>query len=77
MCDNLGEIFLNYNTKNGYQTNHIDIWAHFVCLYVEDGIVKVIFVRSSENKADTFTKNLSGDILNKYRTKNLTNVDCK
>ena len=43
--------------------------------YVEEGIVKVIFVQSAENKADTFTKNVSGNFLN--ATKNLASVDRK
>ena len=53
MCNNVGAIFLSYNAKNSNRTKHIDIHAHFVKQYVEDGIVKVIFVQSEDNKADT------------------------
>ena len=43
-CDNVGAIFLSYNSKNSNRTKHVDIRAHFVCQYVEDGIVKVVSV---------------------------------
>ena len=29
---------------------------------MEDGFIRIIFVRSEENLADEFTKNVSGDI---------------
>ena len=76
-CDNVGAIFLSYNKKNSNRTKHIDIGAQFVRQYVEDGIVKVLFVQSVENKADTFTKNVSGKIFKKHTTKNLVSVDHK
>ena len=34
--------------------------------YIEDGMVKVIFVRSEENDADIFTKNLNSEIFWKH-----------
>ena len=34
--------------------------------YIADGFLKVMFVKTQENTADMFTKNVSGDILNKY-----------
>jgi len=38
---------------------HVDIDYHFV-RDIEDGFVKIIFVRTKENQADIFTKNISG-----------------
>ena len=75
MCDNVGAIFLSYNAKNSNRTKHVDIRAHFVRQYVEDGVVKVIFIRSEENEADTFTKNVSGKIFRRHAIKNLESVD--
>ncbi len=40
----------------------MDIRYKFVNEYVEDGIVKIIFVKSKENDADIFTKNLHGEL---------------
>ena len=77
MCDNVGAIFLSHNAKNSNWTKHVDIRAHFVQQYVEDGIIKVIFVRLAENEADMFTKNVQGVIFRKHATKNLINVNHK
>ena len=77
MCDNVGAIFLSYNAKNSNRTKHVNIRAHFVRQYVEDEIVKVNFVRFKDNKADTFTKNVSGNIFKRHATKNLSSVDRK
>ena len=57
--DNIGNIFLSDNTSVSQWTKHIDVCCHFVRDYVEDGTVKIEFVRSEENLADPFTKNLS------------------
>ena len=77
MCDNVGAIFLSNNAKNSNRTKHVDIRAQFVRPYVEDGIIKVNFVRSTDNEADTFTKNVSGKIFRKHATKNLISTNGK
>jgi hypothetical protein len=46
-------------TTSGH-TKHVDIWFHYVHKFVEEGFVKSIFVRTPENYADRFTKNLHG-----------------
>ena len=54
--DNVGAIYLAKNQTTGQQTKHIDICYHFVREFIEDGIIKIIFVKSEENMADIFTK---------------------
>ena len=44
----------------------MDVRYHFVQEFVEDGMVKIVFVKSAENKADLFTKNLSGGLFEKH-----------
>ena len=39
---------------------------HFIREYIEDGIVKIVFVKSKENDADIFTKNVSGDVYGEH-----------
>ena len=56
-CDNIGAIFLSYNAKISQRTKHIDTKYRYVGEYVDQGVVKIIFVRSEENDADIFTKN--------------------
>ena len=45
-CDNVGAIFLSYNAKISQRTKHIDIKYRYVKEWVEDGIVKIVFVKS-------------------------------
>ena len=56
--DNLGAIYLSKSASTSNRTKHIDTHYHFVREYVEDGIVQIEFVRSEDNQADIFTKNL-------------------
>jgi len=38
--DNVGAIFMSENITTSQRTKHIDIWYHFVCKFVEDGLLK-------------------------------------
>jgi hypothetical protein len=42
---------------------------HFVREYVQDGFICIIFVRTKDNDADIFTKNLSGDLHSRHASK--------
>ena len=64
--DNIGAIYLSKTATTGSRTKHIDTRYHFVRDYIEDGILKVVFVRSAENIADIFTKNLNGEQFRKH-----------
>ena len=57
--DNVGAIFMAENVNVSQRTKHIDIRARFITQMVEDGFIKIIFVRSENNTADVFTKNTS------------------
>ena len=65
-CDNIGAIFLSYNAKISQRTKHIDTKYRYVGEYVEQGIVKIVFVRSEDNVADVLTKNTSLEIFKKH-----------
>jgi hypothetical protein len=60
--DNVGAIFMAENVTMTGCTKHIDIRYHYAHKFVEDGFVKIIFVRTTENYVDQFTKNVTGDI---------------
>jgi len=64
--DNIGAVYLAKNATTGNRTKHIDTRYHFVREYIEDGILKVLFVRSEENDADLFTKNLNTETFQKH-----------
>ena len=76
-CDNVRAIFFSYNAKNSNKTKHSNIRAHYVQKFVEDGVVKIVFVRLTDNEADVFTKNVSGKIFETHATNNLTEVGQK
>ena len=67
--DNIGAIYLSDNASSSTRTKHIDTRYHFVKDYVEDGIVKIKFVKSEDNDADLFTKNLSNSDFQKHMEK--------
>ena len=50
------------NVTTSGRTKHVDIRYHYVREFVEDGFVKIIFVRTAENYAEQFTKNATGNI---------------
>ena len=64
--DNIGAIYLATSAKTGSRTKHVDTRYHFVHEYVKKGVLKIVFVRSSENKADLMTKNLGTELYNKH-----------
>ena len=57
-CNNFGSIFLAHNTKTSHRTKHVDTRYYFVREYVEDNVVKIVFVKSADNQADPYTKNV-------------------
>ena len=63
---NIGAIYLSKNAIMGNQTNHVDTRYHFVCEYIEKGIVKIVFVCSEDNKADLMMKHQGNDLYEKH-----------
>ena len=57
-CHNIGAIYLGHNAKVLQRTKHIDIKHHFVREYIEDELMKIVFIKSEENKVDIWTKNV-------------------
>ena len=72
-CDNVGAIFLAENAT-GQRTKHVDIRYHYVREFVDEGVVKIVFVKSKENEADLFTKNLNEELTVKHRSKYMKDV---
>ena len=50
-------------------SQHVDIWYKYVNEYVEDGIVKIIFVKLADNDSNILTKNLSAELHEKHGRK--------
>ena len=75
MCDNVGAIYIAHNSKNSGRTKHIRVKQHFIREYTVDGVVQIEFVRSEENLADPFTKNVSRELYKKHSAKYLKYED--
>ena len=73
--DNVGAIFLANNFSISQRTKHIDIRAHAIREYIEDGIIKLVFIRTDDNEADIFTKNTSGETYDKHSNKIVESIN--
>ena len=71
--DNVGAIFMAENVTTGERTKHVDTRYHFVREFVHEGFIKIIFVRTKENVADIFTKNVTGDLYEKHTQELIAN----
>ena len=67
--DNIGAIYMAENNSSNNQTKHVNTRYHFVRELIEDGIVKIEFVRSENNDSDIFTKNLGKELFTKHSNK--------
>ena len=67
--DNIRAIFLANNHTTSDHTKHKDICYLLIHEYVEDGLIKIEFIKLEENDADLFTKNLPGNLFEKHAKK--------
>ena len=66
--DNVGAMFMA-NNAGTRRTKHIDTRFHLVREFIQDDILKIEFVRSNENVADIFTKNVDEKTYSKHADK--------
>ena len=64
--DNIGAIFMSQNASTGVRTRHIDTRYHFIREIIDDGLIKIEFVRSKENDSDIFTKNVNQETYERH-----------
>jgi hypothetical protein len=65
--DNVGAIFMLENASATATTKHVDARNHYVREFVVEGFIRIVFVRSEENKSDMFTKNVSSELYNRHK----------
>ena len=73
--DNVGALFMSQNSSTGVRSRHVDTRYHFIRENVEDGIVRVEFVRSNDNDSDIFTKNVNQEMYEKHAMKFLGSIE--
>jgi hypothetical protein len=64
--DNIGAMFMAQNASSGVRTCPVDTRYHYIRENVEDGIIKIEFVRSSDNDSNIFTENVNQEIYEKH-----------
>ena len=67
--DNIGAIFMTQNVTTISRTKHVDVMGKYVREYAEDGVIKIVFVRSEDNDSDIMTKNLASELYGKHSKK--------
>ena len=74
-CDNKSAITIAQNPVQNDRTKHVEIDRHFIKENIEEGIIIPLFVRSSEQVADIFTKGLPNPQFHKLSSKlGMTNI---
>jgi hypothetical protein len=73
--DKIGALFMTQNASTRVRTRNVDTRYHFIRENIEDGIVKVEFVRSVDNNSDIITKNVNHKVYEKNVMKFLGSVD--
>ena len=51
---------MSKNITTASTTKHVNIRCKYVNEYVEDGLIKIIFLKSQKNDSDVTLKHLSG-----------------
>jgi hypothetical protein len=68
--DNIGAIFIANNFSAEGRTKHIDTRLHFVRDLIDQSIITIKYVRSHDNVADIFTKNVDGATFDRHKSAN-------
>ena len=67
LCDNMSAINLSKNPVQHARTKHIEVRHHFLRDHVAKGDFELIFIETSKQLADIFTKPLSEDRFCSFR----------
>lgn len=67
-CDNVSAVYLSNNPVQHQRTKHIEIDIHFVREKVRLGHIRVLHVPSSSQFADIFTKGISRQLFQAFRS---------
>ena len=65
--DNIGAMFMSENVTTSNRTKHVDTRYNYVREFVEDKFIEITFVRSEDNYADIFTKNVKKEVLDNHK----------
>jgi len=67
-CDNISAVYMSSNPVHHQRSKHIEIDLHFVRERVSVGDLRVLYVPTSSQYADIFTKGLPSSVFTEFRT---------
>jgi hypothetical protein len=67
-CDNVSTVYLSTNSVQHQRTKHVEIDLHFVRDRVAIGDVRVLYVLTTSQFADIFTKGLPSSSFSEFRS---------
>jgi hypothetical protein len=67
-CDNISVVYLSTNPVQHQRIKHVEIDLHFVREKVAIGPVRVVYVPTTSQFADIFTKGLPSSVFNEFRS---------
>ena len=67
-CDNVSAVYLSTNPVQHQRTKHVEIDLHFVRDRVAIGDVRVLYVPTTSQFADIFTKGLPSSTFSEFRS---------
>jgi hypothetical protein len=62
-CDSQATMFKAYSKIYNGKFRHISLKYEYVRQLIEDGVISIVYVKSSSNLADPFTKGLSRELV--------------
>ena len=68
-CDNVGAIYLSTNPVSHARTKHVELDYHFIREKVQQGIIQINYISSSDQMADILTKPLGRPLFERHRDK--------
>jgi hypothetical protein len=54
------------NVSATSRTKHVDTRYHFIREFIEEGMIKIVFVKTEENMSDVFTKNVTSEVYDSH-----------
>jgi hypothetical protein len=72
--DNTGAIYLSNNQAVGSRTKHINICTHYVRNLINQEIIKTLVVKSENNAADIFIKNVTKCLFLKHTSSYMSHL---
>jgi hypothetical protein len=73
--DNISAMFMAENVSSGVRTRQTATRYHFIREHVEDGFIKIVFVKTDYNDSYLFNKNGNKDTYERYVMKFLGKID--